>query len=99
MDRVPVDDESTPLYVSQPQGEKENIWVVVAAFFSMLGGIFHAIHEFFDTMSMTASSRYLWETNQRRFFEEASRDIEAITSANTTESISSVGTRANESPD
>ena len=91
MDRIPMDDEDNALFIPQPKGEKENGWVVLAAFLSMLGGIFHAIHEFFDTMSMTASSRYLWKINQRRFFEEASKDIEAITNATSTESGWGVG--------
>lgn len=93
MDRVPVDDDYE-LFIPQPKGERENIWIVVAAFLSMLGGIFHAIHEFFDTMSMSASSRYLYQTNQRRFFEEASKDIEAIVNATSTESSWGERTRA-----
>lgn len=96
MDRMSVDDENE-IFLPKAEGEQENWWVVLAAFLSMLGGIFHAIHEFFDTMSMTASSRYLWKTNQRRFFDEASKDIEAIVNATGTEPGWSVGAGTSES--
>lgn len=75
------------------KGEKENLWVVLAALLDMVAAIFHAFHEFFTNMSMTAASRYMYEINQRRFFEEASKDIEAITNATSAESSSGFGTR------
>ena len=78
------------------KGEKENLWIVLASFLDMVASIFHAFHEFFTNCSMTAASRYMYETNQRRFFEEASRDIEAIANAPTTESGGCVGPRCTE---
>lgn len=73
------------------KGEKENLWIVLASFLDMIAAIFHAFHEFFTNCSMTAASRYMYETNQRRFFEEASKDIEAIVNATSTESGRGVG--------
>jgi hypothetical protein len=61
------------------KGERENGWIVLAAFLNMIADVCHAFHEFFTMMSMTANSRYLWKTGQQRFYEQASRDIESIT--------------------
>lgn len=61
------------------KGERENLWIILAAFFDMVAEIFHAFHEFFSMAALTANSRYLWQTRQRRFYEQASRDIEMIT--------------------
>lgn len=64
---------------------KGNAWYIVSGLMELVAGIFHAFYDFFDTLSSIAAHRYVWQKEQRRFFEEASKDIEAITSAPTTE--------------
>jgi hypothetical protein len=65
---------------------KGNPWYIVSSVMELVAGIFHALYDFFDTLSSIAAHRYVWEREQRKFFEEASRDIEAITNATSTES-------------
>jgi hypothetical protein len=65
---------------------KGNAWYIVSSLMELVAGIFHAFFEFFDTMSSIAAHRYVWQKKQRKFFEEASRDIEAIVNATSTES-------------
>ena len=64
---------------------KGNVWYIVSGVMELFGAVFHAFFEFFDTMSSIAAHRYVWQKEQRKFFEEASRDIEAITNATSTE--------------
>lgn len=75
---------------------KGNAWYIVSGLMELAAGIFHAFYNFFDTLSSIAAHRYVWEKEQRKFFEEASKDIEAITSATSTESGGSVGSRSAE---
>lgn len=75
---------------------KGNVWYIVSGLMELLAGIFHAFYDFFDTMSSIAAHRYVWQKEQRKFFEEASKDIEAITSATTTESSWGLGSRGSE---
>ena len=70
---------------------KGNVWYIVSGLMELVAGIFHAFYDFFDTMSSIAAHRYVWEKEQRKFFEEASKDIEAIVNATSTESCRGVG--------
>lgn len=65
---------------------KGNPWYIVSALMELWASIFHAFYDFFDSLSSIAAARYVWEKKQRKFFEEASKDIEAITNATTPES-------------
>lgn len=60
---------------------KGNVWYIVSGLMELVAGIFHAFYDFFDTMSSIAAHRYVWQKEQRKFFEEASKDIEAIVNA------------------
>lgn len=71
---------------------KGNPWYIVSGVMELVASIFHAFYDFFDTLSSIAAHRYVWEKEQRKFFEAASKDIEAITNAPTTESGGNVGT-------
>ena len=75
---------------------KGNVWYIVSGLMELGAGIFHAFYDFFDTMSSIAAHRYVWQKEQRKFFEEASKDIEAIVNATSTESGGSVGSRGAE---
>jgi hypothetical protein len=75
---------------------KGNAWYIVSSVMELVAGIFHAFFEFFDTLSSIAAHRYVWQKEQRKFFEEASKDIEAITSAATPATIRRFGTRGAE---
>lgn len=70
---------------------KGNAWYIVSGLMELTAGIFHAFYNFFDTLSSIAAHRYVWEKEQRKFFEEASKDIEAIVNATSTESGRSIG--------
>lgn len=76
---------------------KGNVWYIVSGLMELVAGIFHAFYDFFDTMSSIAAHRYVWQKEQRKFFEEASKDIEAIVNATGTESGWSVGAGTSES--
>jgi hypothetical protein len=65
---------------------KGNPWYIVSALMELFAGVFHAFYDFFDSLSSIAAARYVWEKKQRKFFEEASKDIEAITNATSAES-------------
>ena len=75
---------------------KGNAWYIVSGFMELVAAIFHAFYNFFDTLSSIAAHRYVWEKEQRKFFEEASKDIEAIVNATSTESSRDFGSRAPE---
>ena len=75
---------------------KGNVWYIVSGLMELVAGIFHAFYDFFDTLSSIAAHRYVWQKEQRKFFEEASKDIEAITSATSTKSSWGLGSRAAE---
>lgn len=75
---------------------KGNAWFIVSGVLELFSAVFHALYNFFDTMSSIAAHRYVWEKEQRKFFEEASKDIEAIVNASSTESGWDIGTRGAE---
>lgn len=64
---------------------KGNAWFILSGLMELVAAVFHAFFDFFDTMSSIAAHRYVWEKEQRKFFEEASKDIEAIVNATSTE--------------
>jgi hypothetical protein len=75
---------------------KGNAWYIVSGLMELVAAIFHAFFEFFDTLSSIAAHRYVWEKEQRKFFEEASKDIEAIVNATSTEPSWGERTRGSE---
>ena len=78
---------------------KGNVWYIVSGLMELLAGVFHAFYDFFDTMSSIAAHLYVWQKKQRKFFEEASRDIEAITNATSSEASGGFGPRAHGTAD
>ncbi len=89
------DDEE--LVLSKPV--KGNAWYIVSGLMELFAAIFHAFFDFFDTLSSIAAHRYVWEKEQRKFFEEASKDIEAITNATALTTGTGLGSWPDESKD
>jgi hypothetical protein len=103
MDRDPIydddDDDSmklpeSPLAFGSPKhGTK---WLVLGAFFELIGDLFKAFHNFFDSLTEESLAKYRAARYRQAFAEQASREIEMLTSgaydATTTESGRGVGT-------
>jgi hypothetical protein len=82
VDRFPIDDddddEPTPLPTGSPK--KGTKWLVLGAFFELIGDLFKAFHGFFDSLTEESLAKYRAERYRQAFAEQASREIEMLTS-------------------
>lgn len=106
MDRFPIDDDDDDLDdamglkadpLSSGSPKKGAKWLVLGAFFELIGDILKAFYSFFDSLTEESLAKYRAERFRQAFAEQASREIEMLTSgmydATTTESGGSLGTR------
>jgi hypothetical protein len=86
------DDHLDTLVVAYKKGSK---WVVIGAFFELIGDFFRSFAKFFDTCTDASLTKFKYERQQQEFQQQASREIEMLTSgaynATTTESGRGVG--------
>lgn len=87
------DDHLDTLVVAYKRGSK---WVIIGAFFELLGDFFKMFAKFFDVCMDASLTKFKYERQQQEFQQQASREIEMLTSgkydATTTESGRGVGT-------
>lgn len=73
--------------------KKSNLWIIVGGFLELIGDLFKCFGKFFDTLTEESLAKYRYEQSQHAFQQQASREIEMLTSgdydAATTESIRS----------
>lgn len=90
------DDEPAPF----SKTKKHPLWLVVGAFFELIGNILRSFSGFMDILQDVALQRFTEQNDRERFIMQASREIEMLTSgeynATTTESGGSVGSGAAE---
>lgn len=98
MERFPTDDdddETDVAYAPALSPRKGSKWLILGAFFELIGNLFEAFHEFFDSLTEESLAKYRAERARQSFAEQASREIEMLVSgkydAPTTESGGSVG--------
>jgi hypothetical protein len=87
MDRDPIydddDDDSmrlteSPLASGSPK--RGTRWLLLGAFFELIGDLFKAFHSFFDSLTEESLAKYRAERYRQTFAEQASREIEMLTS-------------------
>lgn len=103
MERFPIDDDDdevvmpVALPVSPRKGSK---WLVLGALFELIGNLFQAFHGFFESLMEESLAKYRAERARQAFAEQASREIEMLTSgkydATSTESSRGFGTGSTE---
>jgi hypothetical protein len=82
MERIPVDDDDDEIGVvynplSPKKGSK---WLILGAFFELIGDLFKAFHSFFYSLTEESLAKYRAERSRQAFAEQASREIEMLTS-------------------
>lgn len=98
--RFPDDDfdDDAEAYAPTPPGspKKGAKWLILGAFFELIGDLFKAFSIFFGSLTEESLAKYRAERNRQAFAEQASREIEMLTSgkydATTTESGRGIGT-------
>lgn len=99
MMRFPVgdddDDEIGVMHEPLIKPKKASKWIVIAAFFELIGDLFKSFAQFFDALEDESLARFRYERSRQDFHEQAAREIEMLTSgaydATTTESGRGVG--------
>lgn len=101
MDHFPIDDDdddfddSKSAFLPTGSPKKGTKWLVLGAFFELVGELFKAFHGFFESLTEEALAKYRAERYRQAFAEQASREIEMLVSgefdAPTAESSGSVG--------
>jgi len=98
--RFPIDDdddndELVPFPVPPGSPKKGTKWLILGAFFELIGDLFKAFAMFFSSLTEESLAKYRSERNRQAFAEQASREIEMLISgahdATTTESGRGVG--------
>lgn len=98
MEKFPIDNDDDEVYdlmnpIVKPR--KVSLWIVVAAFFELIGNFFKAFSQFFDALTEESLARFRYARSTQEFQEQAAREIEMLTSgvydAPTTESGGRVG--------
>lgn len=78
-----------------PAPKKGNKWLVIGAFSEFVADLFKAFAKFFDTLTDESLAKFRYERNKQDFMEQASREIEMLTSgkydATSTESGRGIG--------
>lgn len=91
------DDHLDTLLVAYKKGSK---WVVIGAVFELIGDFFRMFAKFFDVCMDASLTKFKYERQQQEFQQQASREIEMLTSgdhdASSAESSGSFGTRGAE---
>lgn len=96
--RFPDDDDDDDVIVAAPvvKPKKASKWIIIAAFFELIGDLFKSFAQFFDALEDESLARFRYERSRQDFHEQAAREIEMLTSgaydATTTESGRGVGT-------
>lgn len=88
MERFPIDDddEDMPNFMGMasptpPLSPKKGTkWLVLGAFFELIGDLFKSFHNFFDSLTEESLAKYRAEHARQAFAEQASREIEMLTS-------------------
>lgn len=99
MSDFPIDDDDddevdvkSPPPLSPKKGTK---WLILGAFFELIGELFQAFHNFFESLTEESLAKYRADRARQSFAEQASREIEMLVSgkydATSTESGGSVG--------
>jgi hypothetical protein len=87
------DDHLDTPVVAYKKGSK---WAVIGAVFELIGDLFKSFAKFFDVCMDASLTKFKYERQQQEFQQQASREIEMLTSgaydAATTESGRGVGT-------
>lgn len=100
MSGFPIDDDDedeVKAFPAPPGSPKKGTkWLILGAFFELIGDLFKAFTNFFDSLTEESLAKYRAERNRQAFAEQASREIEMLTSgkydATSTESGRGVGT-------
>jgi hypothetical protein len=66
-----------PVLVAPKKGNK---WLVIGAFFELIGDMFKAFAKFFDMITDESLAKYRYERNKQDFMIQASREIEMLVS-------------------
>lgn len=86
-----------------PVNHRASKWMVLGALFELMTDISKAFASFFDAMTDEALSKYRRQRNQDEFIQQASREIEMLTSgeydATTKQTSGRLGARPDESQD
>lgn len=91
MERFPIDDDdddmqSLPNFMgtvsaTPPLSPKKGTkWLVLGAFFELIGDLFKAFHGFFGSLTEESLAKYRAERARQTFAEQASREIEMLVS-------------------
>lgn len=89
MERFPIDDfddEDMPNFMGMaspnpPLSPKKGTkWLVLGAFFELIGNLFKAFYGFFDSLTEESLAKYRAERARQSFAEQASREIEMLVS-------------------
>lgn len=88
MERFPIDDddEDMPNFMgtisaTPPLSPKKGTkWLVLGAFFELIGNLFKAFYSFFDSLTEESLAKYRAERARQAFAEQASREIEMLIS-------------------
>ena len=84
-----------------PVEHRASKWMVLGAFFELMTDIAKAFASFFDSLTDEALSKYRRQRNRDEFIQQASREIEMLTSgdydATTFQASSRLGSRPDES--
>lgn len=108
MQRFPIDDDddfefdpedggipATKLDTLVTAYKKGSKWVIIGAFFELIGDFFKSFAKFFDVCMDSSLTKFKYERQQQEFQQQASREIEMLISgaydATTTESGRGVG--------
>lgn len=83
-----------------PVDHRATKWMVLGAFFELITDIFKALAKFSDTLTDESLAKYRRQRNKDEFIQQASREIEMLTSgdydAATFQTSSSIGSRPDE---
>lgn len=104
MNGFPIDDDDEDEVKASPtppgSPKKGTKWLILGAFFELIGDLFKAFTNFFDSLTEESLAKYRAERNRQAFAEQASREIEMLVSgkydATSTESGRGVGSGAAE---
>ena len=82
--RFPIDDDDDEELVPFPtppgSPKKGTKWLILGAFFELIGDLFKAFAMFFSSLTEESLAKYRAERNRQAFAEQASREIEMLVS-------------------
>jgi len=75
------DEDEVPVLATPPGSPKKGTkWLILGAFFELIGDLFKAFTNFFDSLTEESLAKYRAERNRQAFAEQASREIEMLVS-------------------